>query len=94
VFLPVAPAVYDDVAIPQPLSLSSKTFTSFLPQPKVPALGEAYQRGPVGAWARSGDPQEGLGWTDICTRSPDTGAMGVRTRGRDIKTVPPSSRQT
>jgi hypothetical protein len=37
------------------------------------------------AWAGSSDLQEGVGRIDFPVRSPDTGAMGVRTRGLDIK---------
>jgi hypothetical protein len=37
------------------------------------------------AWARSGDPQEVVSRIDFCGPRPDTGVMGVRTRGLDIK---------
>jgi hypothetical protein len=36
------------------------------------------------AWARC-SMQEGIGRIDLFGRHPDTGAMGVRTRGPDIK---------
>ena len=39
----------------------------------------------VSARTRSVGPQEGVGRIDFSGRPPDTGAMGVRTRGLDIK---------